>query len=131
MLGFKQGKVIGIAKEIAEQHFKGMEKEQVLSVLSTVVLNPDDYLEMGSPEKVLVTSGDGKHSVAVYAYPTDAMSRGHVFMPRAIWSNVVVDPETFSTGSPLYKGSPVRIEPTEEPVQNACDLVVLLFPRRK
>jgi formylmethanofuran dehydrogenase subunit D len=52
-------------------------------------------------------------------------------MPRAIWSNVVVDPETFSTGSPLYKGSPVRIEPTEEPVQNACDLVVLLFPRRK
>jgi formylmethanofuran dehydrogenase subunit D len=94
-------------------------------------MNPDDYLEMGSPEKVLVTSKDGKHSVAVYAYPTDAMSRGHVFMPRAIWSNVVVDPETFSTGSPLYKGSPVRIEPTEEPVQNACDLVVLLFPRRK
>jgi len=94
-------------------------------------MNPEDYCNLGSPEKVMVTARDGRHSVAVYAYPSDAMSRGHVFMPRAIWSNVVVDPETFSTGSPLYKGSPVKIEPTEEEVLNACDLVVLLFPRGK
>jgi formylmethanofuran dehydrogenase subunit D len=90
-------------------------------------INPEDYLELGSPEKVLVSAKDGRHSVAVYAYPSDAVSRGHVFMPRAIWSNVVVDPETFSTGSPLYKGSPVKIEPTEEAVLSACDLVLKLF----
>jgi formylmethanofuran dehydrogenase subunit D len=94
-------------------------------------MNPEDYCNLGSPEKVMVTARDGRHSVAVYAYPSDAMSRGHVFMPRAIWSNVVVDPETFSTGSPLYKGSPVTIEPTEEAVLNACDLVLKLFPRGK
>lgn len=94
-------------------------------------INPEDFLELGSPEKVKVTARDGRHSVVVYAYPSEAMSAGHVFMPRAIWSNVVVDPETFSTGSPLYKGSPVRVEPTEEAVLNASDLVLKLFPRRK
>ena len=57
----------------------------------------------------MVTSQDG-HSVAVYAYADQKVQSHQVFMPRAIWANVVVDPETFSTGSPLYKGSPVKIE---------------------
>jgi formylmethanofuran dehydrogenase subunit D len=48
-------------------------------------------------------------------------------MPRAIWANVVVEPETFSTGSPLYKGSPVKIEPTREDVLGAEDLVHKMY----
>jgi formylmethanofuran dehydrogenase subunit D len=56
---------------------------------------------------------------------------GHVFMPRAIWANVVVDPQTFSTGSPLYKGSPVKIEPTQEEVLSAEELVLELYCRGK
>ena len=52
-------------------------------------------------------------------------------MPRAIWANVVVDPETFSTGSPLYKGSPVLVEATEEEVLSAEDLVTELYGRGK
>jgi formylmethanofuran dehydrogenase subunit D len=42
---------------------------------------------------------------------------------------VVVDPETFSTGSPLYKGSPVRVQPTLEEVLNARDLTMRLYPK--
>ncbi|HUI39381.1 MAG TPA: molybdopterin dinucleotide binding domain-containing protein [Methanothrix sp.] len=92
-------------------------------------MNPQDYRQLGSPGNVKVIAGDGKHSVAVYAHPDDSVPRGQVFMPRAIWSNVVVDPETFSTGSPLYKGSPVRIEPTGDDVLSAEALVLKLYRR--
>lgn len=92
-------------------------------------INPEDYLSLGSPQKVKITSKDGRHSIAVYAHADDSVSPGQVFMPRAIWSNVVVDSETFSTGSPLYKGSPVRIEPTEEKVMSAEELVVTIYVR--
>ncbi|MGB7546075.1 MAG: molybdopterin dinucleotide binding domain-containing protein [Methanothrix sp.] len=92
-------------------------------------MNPDDYEAMGSPERVLVSTPDGEHRVAVYAYAGPSVCCGHIFMPRAIWANVVVDPETFSTGSPLYKGSPVMVEATEEDVLSAEDLVHKLYGR--
>ena len=93
-------------------------------------MNPADFQALGSPQRVLITAKDSLHSVAVYACPQDSVAPGQVFMPRAIWANVVVDAETFSTGSPLYKGSPVRIEPTLEEVMNADDLVRKLYLRR-
>jgi formylmethanofuran dehydrogenase subunit D len=92
-------------------------------------LNPQDHQSMGSPERVKVTSRNGRYSVTVYACPDDSMAPGQVFMPRAIWSNVVVDPETFSTGSPLYKGSPVFIEATSDEVLSAQDIVLKLYIR--
>ena len=64
-------------------------------------MNPVDFQALGSPQRVLITAKDRLHSVAVYAYPQDCVAPGQVFMPRAIWANVVVDAETFSTGSPL------------------------------
>jgi formylmethanofuran dehydrogenase subunit D len=93
-------------------------------------MNHADFQALGSPQRVLITAKDRLHSVAVYAYPQDCVASGQVFMPRAIWANVVVDAQTFSTGSPLYKGSPVRIEPTLQEVMNADDLVRKLYPRR-
>lgn len=94
-------------------------------------MNPEDYLSLGSPQKVKITSKDGRHSIAVNAYSDDSISRGQIFMPRAIWSNVVIDPETFSTGSPLYKGARVHIEPTQERVMNAKEIVVTLYASHK
>lgn len=92
-------------------------------------MNPDDFLAMGSPQKVKITARGGGYSVAVYAFSEPSVPPCQVFMPRAVWSNVVVDPETFSTGSPLYKGSPVRIEPTVDDVLSAGDLVLQLYVR--
>ena len=48
-------------------------------------------------------------------------------MPRAIWSNVIIDPDTHPTGSPLYKGAPVTIEPTDEEVLSAEDVVLKIY----
>ncbi len=68
-------------------------------------------------------------SIVVYTKCTDSVQPGQVFMPRAIWSNVVIDPDTLSTGSPLYKGAPVTIEPTEEEVLSAEDVVLKVYVR--
>jgi formylmethanofuran dehydrogenase subunit D len=93
------------------------------------VINPVDFLEIGSPKRVKVSAVDGKRSVAVYAICDDSVIPGQVFMPRAVWANVVVNPETFSTGSPLYKGCPVVLESTDEEVLSASELVLKLYVR--
>ena len=86
-----------------------------------------DFVLLRSPDKVKVTSKNGKHSVAVFTKCTDSVCPGQVFMPRAIWSNVIIDPDTLSTGSPLYKGGSVIIEPTEEEVLSAEDVVLRVY----
>ncbi|KAF5414964.1 MAG: formylmethanofuran dehydrogenase subunit D [Candidatus Methanogaster sp.] len=88
---------------------------------------PEDFDAMGSPEKVLVTRRDGKYSVPVFTKRTDSVRPGHVFMPRAIWANVVVEPDTFSTGSPRYKGSKVTVEPTTDEVLSTEDVVLKVY----
>ncbi len=90
-------------------------------------ISPSDFVSLCSPDKVKVTSGNRKHSIAVYTKCTDSVRPGQVFMPRAIWSNVVTDPDTLSTGSPLYKGIPVTIEPTDEEVLSAEDVVLKVY----
>ena len=92
-------------------------------------MNSGDFRDLGSPQKVKITTKDAGYSVAVYAHPEESVQPGQVFMPRAIWSNVVVSPETFSTGSPLYKGSTVQIEATKEDVLSAEELVQKLYIR--
>ncbi len=92
-------------------------------------MNPLDFQAMGTPQRVLISTMDGRHAVAVYAYSANSVEPGQIFMPRAIWANVVVDPETFSTGSPLYKGSPVLVQPTLDDVLDARDLTTKLYAR--
>ena len=108
---------------------KGGDKftEEYTKECASCWISPVDFLALCSPEKVKVTSRNGKHSVTVYAKCTDSVQPEHVFMPRAIWSNIVVDPDTLSTGSPLYKGAPVNIDPTEEEVLCAEDLVLKVY----
>lgn len=90
-------------------------------------VSPADFVLLCSPDKVKVTSRNGKHSIVVYTKCTDSVQPGQVFMPRAIWSNVIIDPDTLSTGSPLYKGAPVYIEPSEEEVLSAEDVVLKVY----
>ncbi len=92
-------------------------------------INPADFEALGRPEKVRVTATDGRRRVVVRAREDGSVPPGQVFMPRAIWANVVVDPETFSTGSPLYKGAPVAIEPSQEEVLSAREITKMIMRR--
>jgi formylmethanofuran dehydrogenase subunit D len=93
-------------------------------------ISPEDFEALGRPEKVRVLTKDGKRSVTVRAREDGSVPPGQVFMPRAIWANAVVDPETFSTGSPLYKGAPVAIEPSQEEVLSAEEITRMMLMRR-
>ncbi|WMW24602.1 molybdopterin dinucleotide binding domain-containing protein [Methanolobus sediminis] len=87
----------------------------------------EDFTSLGCPEKVAVISRDRKYSVAVKTKVTEAMRSGQVFIPRSIWANVVVEPDTFSTGSPRYKGAPVFVEPTDDEILSAEELVIKMY----
>lgn len=94
---------------------------------AVAVIHPMTFKKLNSPGRVRVISGDETHWVVVDAKCEDSVTEDQIFMPRAIWANVVVNPETFSTGSPLYKGSPVYIEATEEDVKSAEDIVLSVY----
>ncbi len=93
-------------------------------------VSPKEFEAIGSPEKVRVVTKDEKRlHVTVYAREDASVPPGQVFMPRAIWANVVVDPETFSTGSPLYKSGPVLIEPSKDAVLSAEEITKKMLRR--
>ena len=98
---------------------------------AVAVIHPRIFKELGSPQRVKIISRDETREVVVTAKCEDSVTEEQIFMPRSIWPNVVVEPETFSTGSPLYKGSPVFIEATEEEVKNAEDIVLKLYAGRR
>ncbi len=98
---------------------------------AVAVIHPRIFKELGCPERIKVISNDETREVVVTAKCEDSVTEEMIFMPRAIWANVVVEPETFSTGSPLYKGSPVFIEATEEEVRTSEDIVLKVYAGRR
>ena len=98
---------------------------------AVAVIHPVIFKELGCPKRIRVISNDETREVVVTAKCEDSVTQEMIFMPRAIWANVVVEPETFSTGSPLYKGSPVFIEATEEDVKSSEDIVLKVYAGRR
>jgi formylmethanofuran dehydrogenase subunit D len=98
---------------------------------AVAVIHPRIFKELGYPKRIKVISRDETREVVVTAKCEDSVMPDQIFMPRSIWPNVVVEPETFSTGSPLYKGSPVFIEATEEEVKSAEDIVLKVYAGRR
>lgn len=98
---------------------------------AVAVIHPRIFKELGCPKRIKVISRDETREVVVTAKCEDSVTPDQIFMPRLIWPNVVVEPETFSTGSPLYKGSPVFIEATEEEVKSAEDIVLKVYSGRR
>ena len=110
---------------------KGGDKltEEYKMECAVCTISPEDFEALGRPEKVRVTATDETRRVVVLAREDGSVPPGQVFMPRAIWANAVVDPETFSTGSPLYKGAPVAIEPSQEEVLSAEEITRKMLRR--
>lgn len=62
----------------------------------------------------------GKVIVSAHITP-DGPHPGVGFMPRGPWCNVIIDPETRSSGCPMYKDTEVEVEPKpeDEPLEMA------------
>jgi formylmethanofuran dehydrogenase subunit D len=103
----------------------GKEKANYRTAAGIIELDPTDLKRLGvwRNTNVRVTSPHG--SVIVKAIETtQGPHPGVAFIPMGPWANSIVDPNTYSTGMPTFKGTPVTLEVApSEPIMLGIELV--------
>ncbi|OPX62311.1 MULTISPECIES: molybdopterin dinucleotide binding domain-containing protein [unclassified Methanoregula] len=103
----------------------GKEKPSYRTACGIIEMDPSDLKRLGAWKNtnVKVTSDYG--SVVVKAVEaTQGPHPGVAFIPMGPWANSVVSDNTYSTGMPTFKGTPVKIEiAINEPVLLGVELV--------
>ncbi len=103
----------------------GKEKEEYRKACGIIELDASDLKKLGAwrNTNVRVTSPYGNVVVkAVEA--TQGPHPGLGYIPMGPWANSVINPNTYSTGMPTFKGVPVEIEvELKEPVLSSIELV--------
>ncbi len=103
----------------------GKEKPSYRTACGIIELDTSDLKKLGAwkSTNVRVTSDYG--SVVVKAIEaTQGPHPGLAFIPMGPWANSVVNPNTYSTGMPTFKGTPVKVDvAANEPVLLGIELV--------
>jgi formylmethanofuran dehydrogenase subunit D len=103
----------------------GKEKDAYTKACGIIEMDPSDLKKLGiwKGTNVRVTSQWG--SVVVKAVEaTQGPHPGLAYIPMGPWANSVVNPKTYSTGMPTFKGVPIEVEPAiNEPVLSSIQLV--------
>jgi formylmethanofuran dehydrogenase subunit D len=103
----------------------GKEKPAYRTAAGIIELDPTDLKKLGAWKNtnVRVTSDYG--TVIVKAIETtQGPHPGLAFIPMGPWANSIIDPNTYSTGMPTFKGTPVKVEVAmNEPVLLGIELV--------
>jgi len=103
----------------------GKEKPSYRTACGIIEMDSSDLKKLGAWKNtnVKVTSDYG--SVVVKAVEaTQGPHPGVAFIPMGPWANSVVSDNTYSTGMPTFKGTPVKIEiAINEPVLLGVELV--------
>ncbi len=103
----------------------GKEKPAYRTASGIIELDASDLKKLGAWKNtnVRVTSDHG--SVIVKAIETtQGPHPGVGFIPMGPWANSIIDPNTYSTGMPTFKGTPVKVDVAmNEPVLLGIELV--------
>jgi formylmethanofuran dehydrogenase subunit D len=103
----------------------GKEKDAYRKACGIIEMDKSDLKKLGAwrNTNVRVTSKYG--SVVVKAIEaTQGPHPGLGYIPMGPWANAIVDPNTYSTGMPTFKGVPVEVEVAmNEPVYSSIELV--------
>ncbi len=103
----------------------GKEKPSYRTACGIIEMDDSDLKKLGAwrNTNVKVTSPYG--SVVVKAIEaTQGPHPGVAFIPMGPWANSVINPNTYSTGMPTFKGVPVKIEVAiNEPILLGIELV--------
>jgi len=103
----------------------GKEKDLYRRACGIIELDPSDLKKLGvwRNTNVRVTSPYG--SVVVKAIETtQGPHPGLGWIPMGPWANAIVNPNTYSTGMPTFKGTPVEVEVAmDAPVLLGIELV--------
>jgi formylmethanofuran dehydrogenase subunit D len=88
------------------------------SAVSVCYMNPVDLMELGIEEgaRVILTSRAG--SIVLTTWTAEGINRGEVFVPLGPYANHIISAETHATGMPDFKGEPVEVAVTDEPVKD-------------
>jgi len=104
----------------------GKEKPAYRDACGIIEMDAEDFKKLGAwrNTNVRVTSPHG--SVIVKAIEaTQGPHPGVAWIPMGPWANMVVNPDTYSTGMPTFKGTPVEVEVAKnEPVLDSLALVI-------
>ncbi len=103
----------------------GKEKTSYRTACGIIEMDNADLKKLGAWKNtnVKVTSEYG--SVVVKAVEaTQGPHPGVAFIPMGPWANSIINPNTYSTGMPTFKGTPVTVEiAINEPVLLGIELV--------
>jgi len=103
----------------------GKDKPAYRDACGIIEIDSSDFKRLGiwRNSNVRVTSAFG--SVVVKAVDaTQGPHPGLAYIPMGPWANMVVDPNTYSTGMPTFKGTPIVVEAApEEPVYDSITLI--------
>ena len=103
----------------------GKEKPLYRTSCGIIEIDNEDLKKLGAWKNtnVKVTSPHG--SVIVKAIEaTQGPHPGVAFIPMGPWANSIIDPNTYSTGMPTFKGTPVTVEVAiNEPILLGIELV--------
>jgi formylmethanofuran dehydrogenase subunit D len=103
----------------------GKEKPAYRTAAGIIELDPSDLKKLGAWKNtnVKVTSDHGSVVVKLVE-TTQGPHPGLAFIPMGPWANSIIDPNTYSTGMPTFKGVPVSIEVAiNEPILLGIELV--------
>jgi formylmethanofuran dehydrogenase subunit D len=93
------------------------------AAVSVCHMNPVDLMELGSNEGGHVALMSRAGSVVLTTRVAEGMNRGEVFVPLGPYANRIISAETHATGMPDFKGEPVDVVPTDEPVMTIGELM--------
>jgi len=103
----------------------GKEKPLYRTAAGIIELDPSDLKKLGAWKNtnVRVTSDYG--NVVVKAIETtQGPHPGLAFIPMGPWANSIINPNTYSTGMPTFKGTPVKVDVAmNEPILLGIELV--------
>jgi len=103
----------------------GKEKPAYRTACGIIELDPTDLKKLGAWKNTNVKVISDFGSVVVKAIETtQGPHPGVGFIPMGPWANSVINPNTYSTGMPTFKGVPVKVEVAiNEPVLLGVELV--------
>ena len=89
----------------------GKEKPAYRTAAGIIEMDPADLKKLGVWKNTNVRVSSEYGSVVVKAIETtQGPHPGVAFIPMGPWANTIINPNTYSTGMPTFKGVPVKVE---------------------
>jgi len=103
----------------------GKEKKAYTKAVAIIEMTPEDMKRLKVWKNTNVRVSNEFGSVVVKAVLAEqGLHSGDAYMPMGPWANMVVDPNTYSTGMPTFKGTPIEVEVAiNEPIYDSQELV--------